>query len=219
MKKIALIALSVVGAGAHALVLDGFTGGSYNSGYISSGGANGWQATATVVGGVRATYLGILANNEEEDARLRVRGVVSGGTYSVSAGPGVSVLAQVGYGFAVGSVSLGSNDLNLDLTATNDIRLNFLSNDLALDTTVALYSNGALIGAQNKIVGGNANPFSETFAFGGSGLSDVDQIVVSFFNSPSGDWALSSVEAVPEPASMAILGLGMAALARRRNRK
>lgn len=218
MKKIALLALLAVGAGAQAVLLDGFVDGSYNSGYLTNVGdsAINWSA-ATVVGGIRATYISVLANDDAEDARLRVRGLVENGSYSVSAGPGVSVFAQLGYGYDFNN-NIGGNDLNLDLTATNQIRLGFHVNDLDLDTTVILVSNGAVIGAQNKVIAGGQEHFSEVFTFGGGGLADVDQILVNFYNTPSGDWSLKNVEAVPEPASMAILGLGLAAFAKRRNR-
>jgi hypothetical protein len=47
-------------------------------------------------------------------------------------------------------------------------------------------------------------------------LGDVDAIVFDFDGAADGDYAFSNMQAVPEPASLAVLALGALVVTRRR---
>jgi hypothetical protein len=54
--------------------------------------------------------------------------------------------------------------------------------------------------------------------FGGYDFSDVDSMSFFVYADYAGDISVASFEAVPEPGTMAAIGLGVAALLRRRKR-
>ena len=208
-------------ASSQAFLVDDFTSGSYNSGYISSGSVLGWTA-ATVPGGIRGTFLDIQNNPLGNDARLRVQS--SFGVFQVSTESSVDSLVQIAYGFANNSTTLGSNDLNLDLSIDNLLKLSVRSNDIALPSSVTLFTNSGTSPLTRSLVipGGivpsSASVFTFDFSADAASLTDVDAIVFQFDGAPDGDYSFSSIEAVPEPATVAVMGMGVAALLRRRRK-
>jgi hypothetical protein len=54
--------------------------------------------------------------------------------------------------------------------------------------------------------------------FGAFNFADVDQVIFQLDSTASGDTVIDSFEAVPEPASMIALGLGVAALVSRKRK-
>ena len=108
--------------------------------------------------------------------------------------------------------------------------LRFLAarNDLPNDVKVYVgtWTGTAYNISTNSLVaaGGNqSNPFSLLVPFAGfagtATWTDVDVIVFEFDNSPSGDFAIERFEAVPEPASLLSLAIGISAIAVRRRIK
>jgi hypothetical protein len=221
MKKLSILIVACgVAAASQAYVIDDFTTGSYNSGYISSGSVFGWTAAPGASGGIRGTLLNIQSNPLGNDARLRVQS--SFGVFQVSAEPGVDAAVQAAYGFANNSTSVGSNALNLNFTSTPKIQLTVRSNDLALETDVYLITNnGASSYVRSMVIPGGitaSSPQVMTFDFSSDAamLGDVDAIVFDFDGAADGDYAFSNMQAVPEPASLAVLALGALVVTRRR---
>ncbi len=222
MKNLAFLLILGVGASAAnaSLLIDNFKTGGYNSGYFGTGSAEAYTAAGTAIGGVRWTYLNVLQNPDASDTRLRVSTTVADGVYSVSAGPEVTVYAGLGYGLT----SAGWVDpLNLNLAATPILKLDFLANDQPLRLTVRTVSTDASNTVVDEMddrdftIPAYSSIGTEYLNLAGmDGLADCDALRFEFLNAPAGDFSLGNIEAVPEPASLALIGLGLAAMARRR---
>lgn len=210
----AVSALMVVGA-AHAVILDDFTTGAFAGEVVDPGvTVQNTQSGANIVGTFRDLEFEAVSN----PLRSFLRVEIGNGLNVVDAGSQLTARVRLAY---------DGNDtgLNLDLSSDAQILLNFKSNDRALRTVVTLGTFGGNSTVLERVVAGgrqNTN-FTEAFDFSGSvggvDLADVDSVQIDFFTSPSGDFALGSIEAVPEPATMAALAAGIGAVLARRRRK
>jgi len=221
--KTAFLALGLLAAPlAHGMLIDDFSTGFD----VATTKTNVYAfETGAMLGGVRENWLNVTSDPYNRSLELNIDGI-----YSLSSGVGVQSYVELGYGIkSNGSGGWTAFDLNQNLTGTTALRLNFLANDR--DVTAWAYVGTNMwtnVSRTSLLVAGNQDsPFSVDFNLAslttwvgtGANLSDVDQIVFVFQTKPAGDLALSSVETVPEPASMAALGLGIAALVARKRRK
>ncbi len=223
-----LIAGLTLASASQAFFLDDFSTGDYNSNYFSSGTVSGWVPSAGAVGGIRYLSTTITNNPLGGDARARV--VSSAGIYAVGTESQVEITSTLGYGFANASNSISSNPLNLDMSSNHILRLTFTSNDVAQTVYATIQGTDLNSGVNNFTVAVNvpggitpSNPLDVDFDFSTvdpgyllGPFSDIDGIAFDFNPAPGGDFSLTTVQAVPEPASMAVLAIGLVALKRRR---
>lgn len=180
--------------------------------------------TAGAIGGVRR----LLGINDVNPNDLISFINVGGGVATISSGPRVNPRVEFGYGVDTAG---GHVDMDADLTvgANDRIRVRFDSNDQDLMLRVFIRSTAGTGGnfdlAFNQFVAGNrpTTAFDEDLMFSSvlvspTALTDVDQLIVQFDTTAGGDVSLRSMGAVPEPASMAALAIGAAALLRRRRK-
>lgn len=221
-KLISVSLLGLAAASSFGFVFDDFSTGAYNSGYFSAGTADAWVSASGAAGGTRFTSTSITANPLGGDARARV--VTVAGIYAVGSEAQVDVKSTLGYGYASSSTVPASNPLNLNLSAKPVIDVVFDSNDVVQPVVVTLFTNGGAnqytrtVNAPGGIATGSAQSILFDFSTDAANLVDVDSIKIDFDPAPGGDFALTTVQAVPEPASFAVIGVGVAALLRRRRK-
>lgn len=209
-----VVLAGVLATSAHAaIVIDDFSTGPYSAS-LSNLASDAALQSAAVPGGTRATQVSITANPISQTARFDI----SGGLLTLNGDIFVQTFSGLAYGFE----AAGPDDLNLNLSGDDRFRLNFLANDLPLNLTMQVTTNGVVTATAPQVVPGGITsitaidvPFS---AFAGANFSDIDQIRFLFSTSPSGDFALSNLStvAVPEPAALSLIGAGMTLFLRRR---
>ena len=222
MKKgLVLVGAAMLGASAHAVVVDDFLTGGYSSGAFSSGNQSAWT-NASVFGGIRYTSLTIDVNPLAGDAKTRV--ITTPGILEVSTDADVDTHMSLGYGFAASSTTVGSNALNMNLISTPIFSMTFRSNDLLQPVVATIFTNNGASSFTRTInaVGGITPTSPVTYLFDftsdAASLGDVDAITFNFDPQPGGDFSLSGIQTVPEPASLAVLAIGGAAMLRRRKK-
>ncbi len=230
MKRTLLVlsALATVGV-ANAMVVDDFGGpNTFVQTSQATPMAYDSDAYAVVPGGMR--YLG----QGYQFGNLLSGAAITGNELDVSTPSNAVTTTALCYGNVTGDVgsalfpnpdwyvNLGSNNFSL---SGDKIRFNFISNEQSLALRVVLASEAGYTYYDTTVAGAQYSPFivDLTSADISSGspttLASFDTMYVRFTTSPSGDFALRSIETVPEPATMSILGLGIAALARRKRTK
>jgi hypothetical protein len=215
-----LAAALCVGVAQADVLIDNFSTGPYFKSLTAGTDLN--VQTGTMVGLSRTTLMTVEANPFGQRYELSI-----GSGFAVSnSGTNVDGRLSVSYGYqSDGFGGLVTDNLNLDLSNQDRLRIRFLSNDRNLWTTVTLITNGpANTSAVSHLVAGDQYvPFTQDFMLadlvGTTDLSDVDQIEVSFDSLPSGDFAMESITAVPEPAGLLAIGVGMAGVIARRRRR
>ena len=223
MKNYIILAALGATASANALLFDDFTTGPYSV-TLTSGMNTAFQAAA-VPGATRTTRLSV----ESNPLNVGVTLTVGGGFAIADAGTLADSWVRVGYGYENnGSGGLVVDPMNLDLSALSSFQIDFLSNDLANDVKIYVGTwNGSSLDLSTATAvapgGNNTTAFSIDLSFasftGSASFADADIVVFEFDNAVSGDFALSKLQAVPEPMSMLALGAGVAAVIARRRKK
>ncbi len=210
--------LLAAAAASQAVLIDDFTTGEYSS-EITSGYEMDLQH-GDMLSGARGTYMRVLSNPLETPA---LSYVIQNGVAIVSSGTLLRGFVEFAYGYALEGDTPIPQDMNLDLSGDSAFRIHFLANDLPLSVAVLAgqYNTGFWRGTID-VPGGQLDPFTVDVPFSsfeeGIDWADVDQIVFDITGSPSGDYAISRLETVPEPASIAVLAMGAAALIARKRR-
>lgn len=228
MKKIlaGAIALSLGSMGSAYIVVDDFTTGSYD------------YETKTVGNPVEAMQSGNMLGLNRLVASLVTSNPLTRSKYTISigdglaiveSGPGLTSETTLAYGYTSGQAGFVFADLNKDFSKDSTVNLNFAMNESDLTLVVGLRSSGQNSGNwvyRTYTVGGGHDLDSFVYSvalsdFSGFDLMDVDQLSFKFANAPAGDFALSSIDAVPEPTLIGglLVAASLFSIKRARSRK
>ena len=220
MKKLLILA-GVVSAGiANAVLIDDFGDPQFVTGL--TGGSYVDSVFGTMLSGERDTEMLVLANPAGQFADL----IVAGNVMTYSNGFLMESILWLQYDVMGDTTNGFAGDIN-NLVGTpgllpgyNDrVELSWLGNDLDVLVAVVLRTGGVVTDTNFGVRLGGSGAGVQTIGINPAAAAAADSITIAFRARPSGDFALRRIETVPEPASMAAIGLGIAGLIARRRRK
>jgi hypothetical protein len=208
---------------AGGIVIDDFHQGAVNldvyDGFDSDSTIQGLLLTSSVIGGERRCEADWTDGPGDGTVRINRR---SSGTFDFSEDAATSGKAVLDYGY--------SNDLNADLAAVGGaFQFTFTWADLVgalniIVSTSGMGSSTATIATPSNLFSGSVNSvvdFSSFTVLTGTGadFNDIDKIHVEIVGHDGGDYTLTGIDVVPEPATLALLATGGCLTLWRRRRR
>ena len=176
----------------------------------------GSRVTGSMLGGSRSTGILLYGSQYDQDSTIYINGGAFGSNQFGNASR--VVLGYFATGITVAPTQITwhvDQNTNYDFSGTPEFEFDLLGNDAALTVTVDLWKLGS---------GGGIRQYSKTFAAGGArtetlGLADITSSTIDatdvdfmwiYFDGPANiDFGIDQITAVPEPGTMAALGLEM----------
>lgn len=200
-------------------VVDDFSSGVPHSASVVGNGSATSRSTGSMFGGSRLVLV------DEQDSAYGLRSSIDAlpGVLALSNDVGNSGLFWLAY-LSTGALANGytySPGTDADLSGVSLFELDVLSSDKGFTLNVFMVGDGVSqwsknfgpINAPTTITIGVADAVFDT-----ADMSKIDAFHFEFLTERDGDLAISEVRAVPEPATLAALSLGAAALLRRRRK-
>ena len=226
MRRLFLFAGITACALSHALVLDGFTDGfASNSTKVDFN----YDVSASVPGGIRSIDHAFTANPNNRNILTELLANDPGRFY-IESGSNVNGAVNLYYGGGAlpgtpNSRPLDFPDFNglggVDLSSFSAFKASYLGNDQNSTTFAMRVFDGTNTGVftGTPVAQGSGMVLIPFAAFvGGVNFANVDKIHLQVGLPDGNDITLTNFEAVPEPATMTLLGLGAVAMLRRRKK-
>lgn len=200
-------------------VVDDFTSGVPHSASVTGNNTATSRSTGSMFGGSRL----VLAAEFNSAYGLRSSIDALPGVAAISNDVGNSGEFWLAY-LTTGAVVNGftfSSATDVDLSDISMFEFDVLSSDKGFTLNVNFIGDG--VTRWSKAFGPVASPTtvnvnSGDVVFSGADMSKIDAFYIEVLTERDGDLALTEIRAVPEPATIAALGLGAAALLRRRRK-
>lgn len=211
MRNLILFSALSLAAAGQAVVFNDYSKGGFDSGFqYGAGYSNLYEDPSTFFKTREVSLENVVGGRQPVEFYQVQLGNGGGvGRLSVSASSSVSGDFYLRYGY--------QREVLFDLSATPTIHFDVPTNDRAADFTVTLTDVFDRTTSLNVVAGGGFQSLS--FDFSGQtsiNLAQVKNIQIYTPLRQAQDFQLGPVSAVPEPASMAVLGLGALGLLRRR---
>jgi len=222
MKNALILSMVAVAGVANASVLDMFT--TADSISISSG---TWVSTASgagILGGQRDIEAKVTNNpfNQQLDVTVLPAGfaVVSNG-FAVESEVRLQYdrTDEAGNTGAGKVLTNGGTGASLLGGGNNKFEIAFVDNDKQVQVDAILRKNGAILSSGSAIQPAMGGASILTLNMNAADMAQADSITFLFKADASGDFGVSRINAVPEPAALAGLAIGLVAIVSRRTRK
>jgi hypothetical protein len=210
---ISIALVGVAAAAQAALIIDEFNDTSFF--YFLSSSNPSFNRTDGGVGDFSAQRAMFATINPLSGSSLQTQIQSARGHLLVSSGQHTQSVLDLGYSFAA-----------RDFTSTQILQFHFLINNAATERfDVWLTDSNGFLASYSGIVPGSMTAFVHQVSFGqmtaaaGFDLTSIVGLNVGITTATSHGFTLSRIDAVPEPATMALAALGLAAAVRARRRR